>query len=146
VGHNVKTIVSARTALESNGAETERGLPFYAAARWLKANAPGAVVLTTHPRILHYLSDCPTVTLVRSGFPEHEVWVEDGRLIRRLMAERDPQFLFADSKQVTLYRSATDVIQGLGMELREIPLPAPHSRYRLFRIIRPDGPQQGSFR
>jgi hypothetical protein len=144
VGHNVKTIVSARTALESNGAETDRGLPFYAAARWLKANAPGATVLTTHPRIIHYLSDSPTVTLVRSGFPEHEVWVEDGRLVRRLITERDPQFLFADSRQATLYQGATDAIQGLGMELEAVPFLPSHSRYRLFRIVRPAGPQRES--
>jgi hypothetical protein len=144
VGHNLKTIVSTRSALESNGAETERGLPFHAAARWLKANAPRAVVLTTHPRIIHYLSDCPTVTLVRSGFPEHEVWVEDSRVIRRLITERNPQFLFADSRQATLYQRATDAIQGLGMKLKEIPFRTSNSRYRLFRIVRPDGPEQGS--
>lgn len=144
VGHNVKTIVSARSAIESNGAETERGLPFYAAARWLKANAPRAIVLTTHPRITHYLSGCPTVTLVRSGFPEHEVWVKDSHLIQRLITERNPQFLFADSRRAALYQSATDAIHGLGMELKEIPIGVLNSRYRLFRIVSPDGPDRGS--
>jgi hypothetical protein len=144
IGHNLKTIALARSAIESNGAETERRLPFYAAARWLKANAPRAVVLTTHPRIIHYLSDCPTVTLVRSGFPEHEVWVKDSRLLRRLIAQRSPQFLFVDSKQATLFERAADAIHGLGMKLREVPLGLPSGRYHLYRIVLTDGPEGGS--
>ena len=40
VGHNIITIVGARSALEREGAESARDLPFFEAAGWLRGNAP----------------------------------------------------------------------------------------------------------
>jgi hypothetical protein len=111
-------------------------LPFFAAARWLKANAPDAVVLTAHSRVIHYLSGCRTVSLVRSGIPDHEAFVRDEQLIKRLVRENNAQFFFADSKDARMYWNAVEAIQSLGLELREIPEASSLPRYHLFAIVK----------
>ncbi len=140
VGHNAITIVHARTALEPGGAESERSVPFFAAARWLKTNAPHATVLTTRSRIIYYLSGCPTVTLLRSGVPEHEAWVQETDQIEKLMQQRQPEFLFTDSSKADLYAQVTKALAELGMKVDPIPEATSSKRYRLFRIVRPAQP------
>gem|GEM_PF-519434 len=134
VGHNVITIVHARTALERNGPEDERTLPFFLAARWLKANAPDATVLATHPRIIHYLSGCRTVSLVRSGVPEHRIWLNKREEVQTLVKESKAQFLYADTKDSRYYCHVIDSIKAMGVRLEEIP-EASTKRYRLFRTV-----------
>jgi hypothetical protein len=137
LGHDAITVAHARTALESNGAETARSLPFFTASRWLKSNVPDAVVLTTQSRIIHYLSGCRTIALVRSGFPEHEVWVERKDQIQAVMTQHHPEFLFTDSNTADLYAQVTRALEDLGMKLEEIPEAGSPPRFRLFRIVTP---------
>jgi 4-amino-4-deoxy-L-arabinose transferase-like glycosyltransferase len=136
VGHNAITIMAARSAVETPGAESSRDLPFFAAARWLKAHAAGEVVLTMHPRVLHYLSGLPTVELVRSGVPEHEVWVNAQQEIRKLLQGRNPTFLFSDSRNTLLYGQVMKAIENLGLELQEIPEAGTSPRFHLWKIER----------
>ncbi len=135
VGHNVKTIFDARSALEFNGPESERSLPFFEAARWLRAYAPSAVVLSTHPRIIHYLSGCRTIGLARSGVPDQDAYVEDRKLVVGLIKAKRPDYLFADSKNQTLYREALAAFSQLGLELEEVLPRTPDRRYHLFKVI-----------
>lgn len=137
VGHDGITIAQARMPLEANGPETERSLPFFTAARWLKTNAPHATVLTTRSRIIHYLSGCRTVTLLRSGVPDHEVWVGRKDQIQEVMEKHHPEFLFADSSTADLYAQVMKALEELGMKLEEIPEAGSPPRFRLFRIVRP---------
>ncbi|MFH1114246.1 MAG: glycosyltransferase family 39 protein [Pseudomonadota bacterium] len=136
VGHNIITIVGARSALERDGAESARDLPFFQAARWLRGNAPGSVVLTMHPRVLHYLSGLRTVELVRSGVPEHQVWVDARDQIRGLIERNDPAFLFSDAKNRAQYRHVMEAIESLDMQVREIEDAGCSTRFRLWRILR----------
>lgn len=138
VGHDIKTIVMARMALEPNGAESARSLPYFTAARWLNTNAPDATVLTAHSRIIHYLSGCRTITLVRSGVPEQHVWVEDINVIKRLITEGKPEFFFADTRKSSLDSAVLEAAQGLGLELKKVP-EASSSRYRLFKFVKSPG-------
>jgi len=135
VGHNLKTIADARSALENGGPESERSLPFFVAARWLKANAADAVILTSRPRIINYLSGCRTISLVRSGVPDHEVWVNREDWIQRLLEVNRPDFLFADSKDKEMYSQVIKTIIASGLELEEIIEAESSRRYRVFRIV-----------
>lgn len=137
IGHNVITVVEARTALEANGAESERDLPFFKAGRWLRHHGDNAVVLSMHPRIIHYLSGHPTSELVRSGVPEHETWIETQEQIRRMIARTSPAFLFSDASNRTLYEPVVRAIQGLNLRLEEIPEVSVGNRFRLWRIVYP---------
>jgi 4-amino-4-deoxy-L-arabinose transferase-like glycosyltransferase len=134
VGHNALTIVHARTALESGGAESSRDLPFFIAARWLKEHTSGGVVLTMHPRVIHYLSRFPTVELIRSGVPEHEVWVNTQDQIRRLIAARNPTFFFSDAKDSDLFKQVIAAAESLNLRLEEIPEAGSPPRFTLWRL------------
>ena len=135
VGHNALTIVHARTALEREGAESQRDLPFFVAARWLKEHASGSVVLTMHPRVIHYLSRVPSVELIRSGVPEHEVWVRAQDQIRRLIIDRKPTFLFSDARDTHLFNEAIAAAESLNLRLEEIPEAGSPPRFRLWRFV-----------
>jgi Dolichyl-phosphate-mannose-protein mannosyltransferase len=134
VGHNMTSIFHARTALEANAAESDRSLPYFVAARWLKAHAPNAVVLTTHARIIHYLSACHTVALVRSGVPDREVWVNDEKQARALIQSQHPDYIFTDGKNAHLYSQVFKAVSHLGLSVQEIPGAGSPPRYRLFKI------------
>ncbi len=136
VGHNVITIAGSRYALETEGAESARDLPFFEAARWLRGNAPGSVVLTMHPRVVHYLSGLQTVELVRSGVPEHEVWVNASDQIRNLIQRRNPEFLFSDSRNSEQYRQVMEAINSMNMKVQPIAEAGSSTRFRLWRIQR----------
>jgi hypothetical protein len=140
VGHNVKTVYQARTALEVNGPESERSLPFFSAARRIAAEAPDAVVLATHPRIIHYLSGCRTVPLVRSGVPDHQAFVQDATQIEALISRSNAGFLFVDRKNAAQFAATMEAVRRLGLELEEIPIADPAKRFGLFRIVRPKSP------
>ncbi len=129
VGHNVKTIVQSRSALESNGAERLRDLPFFKAARWLKENDPGAVVMTMHPRVLHYLSGCPTVELLRSGVPESRAWVDSPPWVAVLVEKRQPVYLFSDGKAEPFFDIVRQGVARAGFGLNEIPLKSGEARF-----------------
>ncbi|MBI5570418.1 MAG: glycosyltransferase family 39 protein [Desulfomonile tiedjei] len=137
VGHNVRTVVQARSPQEATGAETQRSLPFFVAARWLKANDPQAQVLTTRSRMIHYLSGNRTLPLLRSGVPIAEMWVEDKAGIRDLMSRGNAEYLFSDYREAALYAKVEDALRGLGYRLEEIPEASSPPRYRLFRLIAP---------
>ncbi|MEW6139328.1 MAG: glycosyltransferase family 39 protein [Thermodesulfobacteriota bacterium] len=132
--HNVIPILEARQAVQSGGAETIRDVPFFRAASWLKNNAPHAVVLSMHPRVLHYLSGSKTVELVRSGVPEHEVWVNRTAEIRCLIQRTEPAFLFSDASNATMLASVRDALHSLGLELVEVR-EASTSRFQLWRLV-----------
>jgi hypothetical protein len=137
VGHNVITVIQARSALEAGGGETERDTPFFAAARWLRANTQeGEVVLSMHPRILHFLSGRPTAELVRSGVPEHEAWVDTEKAIRGMIESRNPGFLFSDSGNALFHRETVRTIEALGLHLREIPEAGGSGRFHLYRLLK----------
>lgn len=133
-GHNAKTVYYARTALQANGAESERGLPFFSAARLLAAEAPDTVVLATHPRIIHYLSGRRTIPLVRSGVPDHQAFVQDGELIEALISRNNPGFLFVDRKNAAQFVATLEAVRRLGLHMEEIPISDPFHRFGLFRI------------
>jgi hypothetical protein len=137
VGHNAITVFEARGALEVNGAESDRDLPFFKAGRWLKENGAGAVVLSMHPRVIHYLSGCPTAELVRSGVPEHETWVDTQEQLGRIIAETRPAFLFADASNKILYDPVMKAFEGLNLRLEDIPETRGGNRFRLWRIMYP---------
>jgi hypothetical protein len=134
VGHNVKTVYQCRTALETNGAESERRLPFFEAARRLKAEAPYDVVMTMQPRVIHYLSGCPTVELYRSGVSDAPE-VESVKTVKCLIAGRNPGYLFSDSKDSDFYEAVMKGILESGLTPEEIPLKSGSKRFRLWRLI-----------
>jgi 4-amino-4-deoxy-L-arabinose transferase-like glycosyltransferase len=136
-GQNVMTVVGARTALEANGAESERDLPFFQAGRWLRQHGGNAVVLSMHPRIVHYLSGLPTAELVRSGVPEQEVWTDSQEQIHRAIEKVHPAFLFSDSSNRILYDPVMQAIKGMHLTLEEIPEVNAGNRFRLWRIVYP---------
>jgi len=138
VGHNVGTIIQARTALEKGGAESAHDLPFFVAARWLKSRQEQGPLLTMHPRVVHFLSGIKTVELVRSGVPEHEVWVDRREAIGRLIQEHHPTFFFSDSANERLFKEAEAAAESLGLRLEEIPEASVSHRFRLWRL-RPAG-------
>jgi 4-amino-4-deoxy-L-arabinose transferase-like glycosyltransferase len=142
VGHNTITIAKARTALETNGAESTRSLPFFTAARWLKAHAPHATVLTTRSRIIHYLSGCQTVSLLRSGVPEKDAWVDRPDEIKQLIDQYNPQFLYTDGSKADLYDKVIHELTNMGMKVEPVPGASASDRYRLYRIKAPEAPKQ----
>ncbi|HTY26387.1 MAG TPA: glycosyltransferase family 39 protein [Desulfomonilaceae bacterium] len=121
VGHNVITVFHARMPLESGGAQSARDLPFFAAARWLKTQPSDTVILTMHPRVLHYLSGRPTWELVRSGVPEHQALIEDQDQIRDIVLSRKPAFLFSDKADPARFKKTIEAIESLGLRLEEVP-------------------------
>jgi len=137
VGQNAVTVLEARTALEVNGAESERDLPFFKAGRWLHGHGEGRVVLSMHPRIIHYVSGLPTAELVRSGVPEHETWIETQGQIRRLIEQAKPEFLFSDASNTTLYEPVMTALKGMNLGLEEITEVRVGNRFRLWRIVYP---------
>ena len=134
VGSNINTIWHARNPVERNGAEGQRSLPFFTAARWLKANAPETSILTTRPRIMSYLTGLRTVSLVRSGVPHDQIWLDTERL-EKLIRDTKPEFLFIDSKDIQYYSLVVKGIESLGYRLKEIPEAVPTTDYHLFRLI-----------
>jgi 4-amino-4-deoxy-L-arabinose transferase-like glycosyltransferase len=133
--HSLVPIFHARTALEKGGPETERSLPYFRAAYWLKTSAPTAKVLTTHARVIHLLSGCPTVTLVRSGVPEQDTWVDDRTGIKKELEKTRPKFLFTDEKNAALYDQVKAAVHELGMDLKEIPEASSPPRFKLFEMV-----------
>ncbi|MEW6348190.1 MAG: glycosyltransferase family 39 protein [Thermodesulfobacteriota bacterium] len=122
MGHNVKTVVQSRYALEPNAAERSRDLPFFEASRWLQDNDPDAVVMSMHPRVLHYLSGCPTVELIRSGVPENLAWVDSPRWVAGLVEEQRPAYLFSDAKDEPSFAIVQRGVHEAGFDLKKIPL------------------------
>ncbi len=135
-GHNMITIYHARTPVESYGAESKRDVPFFNAAKWLKSQPADTVVMTMHPRVLHYLSGLRTVELVRSGVPEHQAWVEDAEQIRELVCTKHPAFLFSDASNPVRFKETIAAIESLGLRLKEIPeaVPLQPNRFRIWKI------------
>ena len=134
VGSNMNTIWHARNPVENEGAESERSLPFFAAARWLKANAPETSLLTTRPRIMSYLTGLRTAPLVRSGVPHDRIWLDTERL-EKLIRDTNPEYLFIDSKDEHYYSLVVKGIESLGYRLKDIPEAVPSTGYHLFRLI-----------
>ena len=134
LGHNIITIANARTPLEAHGAESDRSLPYFTVSRWLKQHDPHTTILTTRSRIVHYLSGCRTVALVRSGVPGHETFVEDQSRIRVLIQQLRPQYVFTDNKDAYLYSRVFAALKDLGLNMREISEAGSPPRYALFHI------------
>ena len=134
MGHNSITISKARSALERGGAESERDLPFFAAGRWLRDHGADGVVLSMHPRVVHYLSGLPTIELVRSGVPEHLVWVDARDQIAKLIRHRKPSYIFSDAKNTMLYDQVLDAIDSLGLKVQDIKEVRTSPRFGLWKI------------
>jgi hypothetical protein len=134
LGHNFKTVWNARNALEVRGAESERSLPFFKAARWLKAHEPSATVMTTNPRIIHYLSGCRTISLVRSGVPDEQAWVDDPESIGALIERTSPRFLFLDRKNRRVNDSAMEAFTRVNLRLKVIAQGSSPPRHMLYEI------------
>jgi len=132
-GHNLITIMEARTALEANGAQSERSQPFFIASNWLKKNAPAATVLTDQPRTINYLSGCRTVSLARSGVPDHEALVSEHERLKDIMEKDKPNLLYVDTKDTKFFNQVMASMELLGVRFEEVG-EASTSRYHLFRI------------
>ncbi len=139
-GHNIITIYHARTPLESCGAESKRDAPFFTAARWLKSQPADTLVMTMHPRVLHYLSGLRTVELVRSGVPEHQAWIQDADHIRDLVLTKRPAYLFSDASNPVRFKQTIAAIENSGVRLKEIPeaFPLRSERFRIWKICYDD--------
>jgi 4-amino-4-deoxy-L-arabinose transferase-like glycosyltransferase len=135
-GHNMLTISLARNTLENGGAQSERSLPYFQAGKWLKANAVRSPVLTSCPRIIHYLSECPVVPLVNAGAPNRKRLVDNPKELEALMKSERPQFLFADSKRAELFRNVIGAMKSLGYDLVPISDVVSSSRFKLYRIAK----------
>lgn len=135
VGHNIITIIKCRTPLEAYGPQSERSLPFFTTARWLKANAPGAKVLTMRTRTIHYLSSCRTIALQRSGVAWHEWLVDTRGQLQGLITEHRPEFLFTDFSEADYHERVMNSIRHLGFELKEVPEASSSARFRLYAIV-----------
>jgi 4-amino-4-deoxy-L-arabinose transferase-like glycosyltransferase len=133
VGSNMNTEWHARNPIERNGAESERSLPYFAAARWLRANAPETTLLTTRPRIMSYLTGLRTVSLVRSGVPYDQIWLDTERL-EKLISDTKPGYLFIDSKDKHYYSLVVKGIESLGYQLKEVPEAVHSTGFHLFRL------------
>lgn len=136
IAHNLVTVVQARNGLERGGAESYRDLPFFTSGRWLAQNATDGVVMTMHPRVIHYLSGLPSVELVRSGVPEHEVWVDAGEQIQQLIISRRPTYFFSDATNVNLYRQVLEALEILGLKLEKVHQVGVSERFCLWRVMR----------
>jgi len=134
LGANGMTIFQARTALEPAGAETERDLPFFTAARRLRDDGGNGIVLTMHPRVIRYLSGLPTVELIRSGVPEHEVWINNPEQIQQLVLSRKPTYLFSDTANTKVYEPTFKALEGLNLTAVRISEGGTSSRFALWRI------------
>ncbi len=140
VGHNLRSVYHAQWALERNGPETLRSLPFFKAGRWLRQAAPAAPVLTSKPRMIHYLSGNPTVAVFRSGVPNHEIYVQQRAHLARLIAARRPRFVFVDRKDAAIFQQIREVLERGGRGLEFIPEGSSPPRYQLFRIVSQGSP------
>jgi hypothetical protein len=134
LGHNMAVVWEARHPLEKGGAQNDRSSAFFSAARWLKANAPDAIVLTSRPRIIHYLSGCRTVSLVRSGVPDHEIYLDTLDRLRQVTESGAPDFLYSDAKDLQYHNTIIRGLNSLGLDAEKIP-EASSERYLLFRIV-----------
>lgn len=134
VGANVVTVFQARNAIQPGGAESQRDLPFFTAAHWLRRHAPDGVVMTMHPRVIHYLSGLPSVELIRSGFPEHDAWVRDPELIRKLVLSKKPDFFFSDANDSKLLAGVSKALESLNLSLEEVTEARSSQRFALWKI------------
>jgi hypothetical protein len=134
IGHNLKTVWSATHPVQPSGAETERSVPFFKAARVLRGMDPSATVMTTNPRIIHYLSGRRTVGLVRSGVPDQLAWVQDSRSIAALIERASPRYVFLDTKNRRLCTAALAAFEGLGLRMTPLPVGSSPPRYLLYRV------------
>ncbi len=135
LGHNLITIYQARTAIETGGAESERDLPYFKAARWLRTQTSDGVVMTMHPRILHYLSGRPTIELTRSGVSYEQTWVRGQGELQNLITTRRPAYFFSDALDQSLFNETVRALHSLGLDLEAIPEADASRRFRLWRII-----------
>jgi Dolichyl-phosphate-mannose-protein mannosyltransferase len=134
-GHNLGTIYQARTAIEAGGAESERDLPYFKAARWLKSHTSDEVVMSMHPRILHYLSRRPTIELIHSGVSLAQTWVKDQKELQNLITSRKPQYFFSDALDQSLFNATVRALHSLGLSIEPIPEADASPRFHLWRII-----------
>lgn len=139
-GHNLITIYQARTAIERGGAEAERDLPYFKAARWLRTHASDSVVMSMHPRVLHYLSGRPTIELTRSGVSFDQTWLRDEKQLQNLIKSRKPTYLFSDALDPDLFDDTAKALHSLELDLAAIPEAEVSPRFHLWRIVpRPKG-------
>jgi hypothetical protein len=132
--HDAVPIWQARNPIYPNGPESFRSEPFFKASDWLKKNDPSQTVMTTHSRVIHYLSGCLTVPLVRSGVPEHETWIDDSARIKTLIMRYRPKYVFYDGKDARLYDQVFTAVKDAGMKPEEILGASSPPRYILFKI------------
>lgn len=132
--HLLVPIYQARTALAPNGPETPRSAPFFRASDWLKKNDANATVLTTHARVIHFLTGTQTINLVRSGVPEHKTWIKDAAEIAQLIKNKRPEYVFWDEKNSDMYRQVALASESLHLRLKEIPQASSPPRFKLYAL------------
>ncbi|MGB6064626.1 MAG: phospholipid carrier-dependent glycosyltransferase [Desulfomonilaceae bacterium] len=135
LGHNLITVFHARTAIQPGGAESVRDLPYFKAAFWLRKHASNDVVMSMHPRVLHYLSGRPTIELIHSGVPLAQTWVRNQLKLQHLITSRKPAYLFSDAHDRDLFKDTVTALQSLGMDLEAIPEADASPRFRLWKIV-----------
>ncbi len=135
VGHNTDVIWKARNAVEKNGAETERSLPFLLQRggsnlmllkRWFLRPSQG--LFTIFPDARRYL------WCVR-GVPGHDIWLDTDERLSRIIRETKPDFLFADSKDDKYYFHVTQGLKRSGIFTRRDFPTASSTRYHLFKLV-----------
>jgi hypothetical protein len=134
--HNMGTLWETRRSAEPYAAQTSRDEPFFKAAGVIRNQGSDVTVLTSHARILHYLSGAKTVSLVRSGVPDQHAFVEDRRMIRDMLEKTRPTFLFLDTKQSAIYASTLQAAMDAGLHLRQVGEGSSPPRFFLFAAVK----------
>jgi hypothetical protein len=93
--------------------------------------------MTTRSRIIHYLSGCRTIALLRSGYPEQDMWIDEQEKFRELYKRTRPDYLFTDRKNMELYNSAIEALRSSSARIKEVKEATVGARFRLYRIIWP---------
>lgn len=137
LGADIQTIYQARTALQSQGPESSRDAPFFAAAKWIKSDDPQGPILSMNPRILRYLTGVRTIDLLKSGVPEHLAWASTEQEISTILEYHEPKYLFADSKNAPLQNVVFDTIKKNGRKLVEMKEAKVGDRFSLWKITAP---------
>ncbi len=135
LGHNFITVLHARTAIQRGGAESVRDLPYFKAAFWLREHTSDDVVMSMHPRVLHYLSARPTIELIHSGVSLKQTWVRNQTKLQHLITSRKPAYLFSDAHDQALFDETVRALRSLGLDLEAIPDADATPRFRLWRIV-----------
>lgn len=137
LGADLQTIYHSRTAIQRQGPESSRDAPFFAAAKWIKANDAQGPILSMNPRIIRYLTRLKTIDLLRSGVPEHLAWASTEEEISSIIKNYEPKYVFVDSKNQPLKNTVLGAILNNDYQLAEIEEARSGDRFSLWKIVKP---------